>query len=82
MQDHSYAGYTAAQLRMMAEAVKYIDATTVLALLDRIAELENQQRQMADDATVIQRIHSPQKAVLYGIIAELEQRAAMAQPAE
>ena len=40
MTDHTYAGYTAKQLRMMAEAVKYIDAATVLALLDRIAELE------------------------------------------
>lgn len=56
--------------------------TTVLALLDRIAELENQQRQMRDDPAAIQRIHSTQKAVLYGIIAELEQRAAMAKPAE
>ena len=55
---------------------------TVLALLDRIAELENQQRQMRDDPAAIQRIHSTQKAVLYGIIAELEQRAAMAKPAE
>ncbi|WP_281660796.1 hypothetical protein [Microvirgula aerodenitrificans] len=40
MTDHTYAGHTAKQLRMMAEAVKYIDAATVLALLDRIAELE------------------------------------------
>jgi len=121
MQDHTYAGYTAAQIRAAAEAAEHVAPgpwstdlssapvvhietaagfgiagtltpevaphiatscpSTVLALLDRIAELEQQQRQMADDVTVIQRIHGEQKAALYRKLAELEQRAARAQSA-
>lgn len=88
MTTHTYAGHTAKQIRAAAEAglwsqfINVARPETVLALLDRIAELEQQQRQMADDVAVIQRIHGEQKAGLYGRIAELEQRATRAQPAE
>lgn len=65
-----------AEVRANVAHIEMCQPTTVLALLDRIAELEQQQRQMANDMTVIQRIHGEQKAELYGRIAELEPDAA------
>lgn len=68
MADHTYAGYTAEQLRMMAEAVKYIDATTVLALLGRIAKLERR----AERAEMWQHVETSRADDLQARIAELE----------
>lgn len=56
MTDHTYAGYTAEQIRAAAESglwsqfINVARPETVLALLDRIAELEADKRALRIDA--------------------------------